>query len=178
MQQPRIERRAEIAANRFFTYAVETLDVPSGPYDYHQIECRYDAVLVVPVLPDGRLVIERVYRHPYRTWLLEFPAGGIEPGEDALAAGARELAEETGYACASVEALTSFEAMPGMMRMRMHVVLANGLRPGAQLRRETLELMDVIEMTENEAWAAARAQPASSFLSIGLMAYACRGRLA
>lgn len=104
--------------------------------------------------PDGCRVRERVYRHPYRAWLLEFPAGGIEPGEDAITAGAHELAEETGYVAGRVGPLATYEAMPGMMRMR--VVLACDLAPGAELSRETLELMDV-EMCEDEAWAAARA---------------------
>jgi len=55
------------------------------------------AVLIVPVLPDGRLVVERQYRYPLRQVFIEFPAGKLDPGETALATGQRELREETGY---------------------------------------------------------------------------------
>ncbi len=55
------------------------------------------AVMVVPLLDDGRLVMERQYRYPMARVLLEFPAGKIDPGESPFACALRELAEETGY---------------------------------------------------------------------------------
>lgn len=55
------------------------------------------AVLILPVLPDGRLLVERQYRHPLRQVFIEFPAGKLDPGETPLATGQRELREETGY---------------------------------------------------------------------------------
>jgi ADP-ribose pyrophosphatase len=53
--------------------------------------------MVVPILDDGRLVIERQYRHPLQRVMLEFPAGKIDAGEPGIACAVRELAEETGY---------------------------------------------------------------------------------
>lgn len=55
------------------------------------------AVLVVPLLDDGRLVVERQYRYPLARVMIEFPAGKIDPGESTLICAVRELAEETGY---------------------------------------------------------------------------------
>jgi ADP-ribose pyrophosphatase len=55
------------------------------------------AVMVIALLDDGRLVMERQWRHPVGRVMLEFPAGKLEPGEAPLACGMRELAEETGY---------------------------------------------------------------------------------
>ena len=55
------------------------------------------AVLVLPVLPDGRLVTVRQYRYPLRQVFIEFPAGKLDPGESALTTAVRELQEEAGY---------------------------------------------------------------------------------
>jgi ADP-ribose pyrophosphatase len=55
------------------------------------------AVMAVPIADDGRLVMERQFRHPIGRVMLEFPAGKIDPGESTLACIVRELAEETGY---------------------------------------------------------------------------------
>jgi len=55
------------------------------------------AVLIVPVLPDGALVVERQYRYPMNRAFVEFPAGKLDAGESPLATAQRELREETGY---------------------------------------------------------------------------------
>src|SRR5688500_8818332 len=74
---------------------------PRRPADGHEVTREYivhpGAVVVVPLLPDGRLVMERQYRYPLGRVLLEFPAGKIDPGEAPFATAVRELIEETGY---------------------------------------------------------------------------------
>jgi ADP-ribose pyrophosphatase len=55
------------------------------------------AVAVVPLLDDGRILLERQYRHPTRQVMIEIPAGKLDAGEGALVCGQRELLEETGY---------------------------------------------------------------------------------
>jgi ADP-ribose pyrophosphatase len=172
MRIPEIRARREVSRNRFLSYVEEDLlDRTGKPYTYYQVESRWDAVVVVPVLDDGRLVLERIYRHPYRAFLLEFPAGGIEPGEDPISCAKRELAEETGYRATRAAPLGVFEAMPGLLRMRLHFVLALGLEPGAERRLEAMEILEVEHFTREQAWAEAEKQPASSFLTIGLLYY-------
>ncbi len=167
---PAIHARREISRNRILSYIEEDLSDRHGkPYTYYQVEARFDAVVIVPLLPDGRLVLERIYRHPYRTWLLEFPAGGIEPGEEPLAAAARELGEETGYRAGKLTRLGSMEAMPGLLRMRLTYVLAEDLQPGAQLALEAMEMLEVVEATQEQAWAHADEPLVSSFLTTGLL---------
>lgn len=171
MDLPAIHARREISRNRFLAYVEEDLTDRHGkPYTYYQVEARFDAVVVVPVLADGRLVLERIYRHPYRSWLLEFPAGGIEPGEDPLAAAKRELGEETGYSAGRLTQLGTMEAMPGLLRMRLTYVLAEELTPGATRALEAMEMLQVEELTVDQAWAAATGEAlASSFLTTGLL---------
>jgi 8-oxo-dGTP pyrophosphatase MutT (NUDIX family) len=175
MHIPPILARRVVSENRFLRYVEEDLPDRHGqPYTYFQVESHFDAVVVVPLLPDGRLLVERIYRHPYRRWFLEFPAGGIEPGEDPLVAAARELGEETGHVAAGLEPLCTMEAMPGLLRMRLHYVLARDCAPGATVRLEALEMLQVEAMTRAAAQAAADAGDASSFLVTGLLCLSSR----
>ncbi|MCK6489028.1 MAG: NUDIX hydrolase [Planctomycetes bacterium] len=174
---PPILARRVVSENRFLRYVEEDLHDRHGrPYTYYQVESKWDAVLAVPVLPDGRLVVERIYRHPYRRWFREFPAGGIEPNEDPRAAAGRELLEETGWRANKLTLLGTQHAMPGLLKMRLHVVLAEDLVPGGVERKlEEMEMIEVEELTEAEAWAATEDGDASSFLSLGLL-YLARWR--
>lgn len=167
---PPILARREVSSNRFMTFVEEDIRDPAGrSYTYYLLESKWDAVLIVPVQADGRLVLERIYRHPYRRYFLEFPAGGIDRGEQPLAAAARELEEETGYRASSLRMIGVYEALPGMLRARVHVVLAEGLTQTGTRQHESMELIEVVEMTEAEAWSEAEREPGSSFLSIGLL---------
>jgi 8-oxo-dGTP pyrophosphatase MutT (NUDIX family) len=169
MTIPPVTARRETVRNRYFVGVEEDLHTDTGSYTYNFIECNYDAVIVVPVLPDGRLVVERIYRHPYHAYVHEFPAGGINHGEDPVAAAGRELTEETGFQAGKLELLGSFEVMPGLMTMRLSVVLATDLVQTGTRALEALELLEVHHLTEAEAWAIAETQPASSFLTHGLL---------
>ena len=55
------------------------------------------AVMIVPLLADGRVVLERQFRYPLKQTAIEFPAGKIDVGESPLQCAGRELLEETGY---------------------------------------------------------------------------------
>ena len=71
----------------------------------------------------------RQYRHAIRRYLLEFPAGGLEPGEEPLAAAQRELREEAGLEAARWTSLGHFFSSPGFANEILHVFLAEDLRP-------------------------------------------------
>jgi ADP-ribose pyrophosphatase len=86
------------------------------------------AVMVVPLLDNGDLVLERQYRHPLGRSFIEFPAGKIDPGEDPLACAQRELREETGYVAADWHYLGGFHNAIGYCDEKIEVYLARGLR--------------------------------------------------
>ena len=75
----------------------DTVRLPDGSSAVREYIRHPGAVMVIPLLDDGRVVLERQYRYPLQRALLEFPAGKIDPGEDHFACARRELREETGY---------------------------------------------------------------------------------
>lgn len=71
--------------------------LPNGREAPREYVVHPGAVMIVAILPDGRLVMERQYRYPVRQTMIEFPAGKLDAGEGGLACAQRELLEETGY---------------------------------------------------------------------------------
>ena len=74
-----------------------TVALPNGTHATREYIVHPGAVMVVPMLDDGRLVMERQYRYPMQRVMLEVPAGKIDSGEPPFTCAVRELSEETGY---------------------------------------------------------------------------------
>lgn len=100
-------------------------------HDYYVIELA-DAVNVIAVTTDDELILVRQFRAGSRHDSLETPGGLLDPGEDALAAGARELLEETGYAGDPPELLGSVWSNPSILTSRTTIVLIRNARRVAQ----------------------------------------------
>ncbi|MFN4264242.1 MAG: NUDIX domain-containing protein [Aquabacterium sp.] len=75
----------------------DVVALPDGKQAGREYVIHPGAVMVIGLLPDGRLVMERQYRYPVRQTMIEFPAGKLDPGEGGMACAQRELLEETGY---------------------------------------------------------------------------------
>ncbi len=103
---------------------------PDGAQHVREVVRHPGAVVVLPLLPDGRICLLRNYRVAVRETLVELPAGTLEPDEDPAETARRELAEETGYRAGRIEHLLNFWMSPGILDERMHLYLAEDLRPG------------------------------------------------
>lgn len=113
------------------------------------------AVLIVPVLDDGRLVFERQFRYPLGRAFIELPAGKIDPNEDPLQTGQRELQEETGYTASDWRYLTTLHPCIGYSDERILIYLATGLQDGCH-QRDLDESLEVFTLTLAEAMEAMR----------------------
>ena len=87
----------ELLRGHFLHAMRDTVRLPDGKQAFREYVIHPGAVMVVAELPDGRLVLERQFRYPVQSVMVEFPAGKLDPGEDSLACAQRELLEETGY---------------------------------------------------------------------------------
>ena len=90
----------QVYLGRFLDVRRDQVRLPDGTTAQREYIVHPGAVMVVPLLDDGRLVIERQWRYPLARVMTEFPAGKIDAGEPPLQCGIRELAEETGYRAA------------------------------------------------------------------------------
>jgi len=99
------------------------------------------AVVILPILDDGRLVMVRVFRHTLDRELLELPAGTLDQaGESPQAAAERELEEETGFQAGRIEGLCEFYPSPGVMTELIRAFVATDLRKTAQRLEETEQI--------------------------------------
>lgn len=122
---------------RKFDYAELVVTHPGGRSHTRTLVRHPGAVVIVPRLDDGRLVLIRVYRAAIDAFAWECCAGTLDPGEDPHACAARELVEETGYRPAHLRPLPTFFTSPGLSDERMHPFFATGLAPvGQQLEED------------------------------------------
>ncbi len=105
----------------------DTVRLPDGTTALREFVVHPGAALVVPVLPDGKLVVVRQFRYPVGEVFLEFPAGKIDPGETALGTARRELAEEAGYTAATFAPLGRVHSVVGYSDEAIDFFIAGGL---------------------------------------------------
>lgn len=99
----------------------------SGSPRLREVVIHPGSVLIVPELADGRIVLIQNYRIAVNEPLWELPAGTLESGEPPIECARRELLEETGYRCGSIEPLLDFYTFPGIGNERMYAFLAKDL---------------------------------------------------
>ncbi len=94
-EEPR--SRTELLRGHFLHVVRDTVGLPGGGEATREYVLHPGAAMVIGLLDDGRVVMERQYRHPMGQVMLEFPAGKRDPGEASWDCARRELQEETGY---------------------------------------------------------------------------------
>jgi ADP-ribose pyrophosphatase len=117
-----------------------------------------DGVAVIAIDDSGNVFLVSQFRKPVGKELLEIPAGGIEPGEDPVAAVKREMREETGYLPHRVERLGGFYSSPGYCTEYLHLYLAADLAPSPLQAEDTgniklarVSLAEIISLIDSGA---------------------------
>lgn len=115
----------------------------SGKQRLREIVVHPGAVLILPLLSDGRVVMIKNFRVSVNKYLWELPAGTLEIGEPPLECAKRELIEETGYEGGEFIFLTDYFTSPGMCNERMYTYVAKNLT----LKQQQLEDGEYIEVS-------------------------------
>jgi ADP-ribose pyrophosphatase len=126
----------------FLRLFVDRVATPDGHEATREYLRHPGAVMMIPVLDDGRVVLERQFRYPLARSFVEFPAGKVDPHESLLACAQRELLEETGYVAARWTHVGGFHNAIAYCDEKIEVFVAEGLT----MRAQRLDAGEVLEV--------------------------------
>jgi ADP-ribose pyrophosphatase len=134
---------------KFLKVERDRIRLPDGSETHREFIRHPGAVVILPLLPDGRVLLERQFRYPNDQVFIEFPAGKIDPGEDHLACAKRELAEETGYTAADWQFVCTIHNAIAYSDEHLELFLARNLIPG-EARLDEGEFLETFTATVPE----------------------------
>jgi 8-oxo-dGTP pyrophosphatase MutT (NUDIX family) len=139
-----VQSHRQIIDTPFLKVRSEQVKLPDGTLleDYYIIENK-GWVGIVPITPDGRFLLNNQYKHGIGLEVLEFPAGGIDEGEDDPELTAhRELMEETGYSTTRMELLAEMLANPSGAQTRIWWYMAYDVRKTGEQKIDPTEVIE------------------------------------
>jgi ADP-ribose pyrophosphatase len=114
----------------FLKVQKDTVRLPDGKPTTREYIRHPGAVVILPLLDDGTVLLERQFRYPLNRVFIEFPAGKIDPGEDPLVCAKRELQEETGYTASDWKFVCTIHNAIAYADEHLDIYLASGLKAG------------------------------------------------
>jgi ADP-ribose pyrophosphatase len=130
----------------FLKVTRDRIRLPDGSETVRELIRHPGAVVILPLLPDGRVLLERQFRYPNDRVFIEFPAGKIDPGEDALATAKRELEEETGYTATEWDFVCTIHNAIAYSDEHLDIFLARNLTEG-EARLDEGEFLELFSAT-------------------------------
>lgn len=137
----------------FLKVEKDRIRLPDGSESQREFFRHPGAVVILPLLPDGRILLERQFRYPNAQVFIEFPAGKIDPGEDHLECAKRELVEETGYTAGRWRFVCTIHNAIAYSDEHLEIFLAEDMVEGKQqldagefLELFTVTLPELLEM--------------------------------
>ena len=143
----------ELFKGHFLHAFRDTVRLPSGLTATREYVTHPGAVMIIPLLDDGRLLMERQYRYPMQQVMLEFPAGKLDAGEKPQHCAQRELREETGYSATHWAHAGVMHPVISYSTEFIDIWFARGLQPGPRQLDEG-EHLDIWSMGITEFFAA------------------------
>jgi ADP-ribose pyrophosphatase len=135
----------EIFRGRRLWIELKNIRLPTGTEREKVIVHPSGAVAILPLQGD-RCKLLRQYRYAIDQYIIEAPAGTMEPGEEPLATAGRELIEETGFAAASIVPKGFIYTTPGFTDEKIHLFEARDLTPSREYAKDEDEVIEVIDV--------------------------------
>lgn len=127
----KLKKRDVVFKGYVFDIERDEVELPTGKEIERYVVKHPGAVVILPRLGDGSLLLVSQYRYSVDDTLLEFPAGTLEVGEDPLPCAQREIQEEVGHAAKSWQELGIFYPAPGFCSEKQYGFLATDLTPSS-----------------------------------------------
>lgn len=139
----------QVYNGRFLKVEQDQVQAPDGKIYFREYILHPGAAMVIPLLPNGNVVMIHQYRHAVKQVFLEFPAGKRDHGEDTILTAQRELKEETGYEAKEWKFFTTIHPVIGYSNEHIDLYLAKDLTL-AERQLDHGEFIDVVEVTVKE----------------------------
>lgn len=150
-----MDKREKVLSNhvvyrgRILNLRVDNVRVPSGRRAYREVIEHSPAVGILPVTPEGKILLVSQFRYAIGEEILEIPAGIVENDEPFEDAALRELQEEVGYTASELMEIASFYTSPGFSNELLVLYLASGLIP-SKLPEDEDEFIQVVAVDPEE----------------------------
>jgi ADP-ribose pyrophosphatase len=139
----------QVYKGNFLNILRDTIALPNGKQATREYVVHPGAVVIIPLLDDGKVVLERQFRYPIGEVMFEFPAGKLDSGENPQYCGQRELQEETGYSATHWAYAGKTHLAIAYSTEVLHIYFAKGLTLGER-KLDDGESLDVITATPAE----------------------------
>ncbi|WP_036302463.1 NUDIX domain-containing protein [Methylotenera sp. L2L1] len=140
----------DLAKGDFLCVKRDQVRLPNGNVSQREYVTHPGAVVIVPLLSNGNIVLERQFRYPLHKVFIELPAGKIDANESTLHTGQRELLEETGYQAKNWVKLGEQHPCIGYSNEVIHIYLARDLTDGL-CHRDDDEALEVFDLALSDA---------------------------
>lgn len=141
-----IEKFEELFSGSYMNLQRQHLRLPDGREAVREIVHVKNAVAVMPVLPDGNVVLVRQYRPAIKQTLLEIPAGLLDADENEEAAAIRECEEETGYRPKQLDKLIHYAHAEGYSTGWITLFVTAKLEKTGKISLDRSELLEQVHM--------------------------------
>lgn len=152
----KIRQIYELYKGNAFSFVKEAITLPNGRNTEMAMIRHPGSTAIVPLLDGNTVVMTLQYRHAIRDYILEIPAGTLDPGETLMECAQRELEEETGYRAGKMTALSQIHILPAYTDEKIHIYLAEDLTLSEQhldadeiIQVKRYPLSELIQMIEN-----------------------------
>ncbi|MDH4128440.1 MAG: NUDIX hydrolase [Spirochaetota bacterium] len=144
MKKNLIEKQLEsnlLHKGHFFNLYKDKVLLPNERFSYREYITHPKAVVVLPLFPNGKIILIKQYRYPLKKVFIEVPAGKLDSNETIEEAANRELLEETGYSSNKLSFISTFYPCIGYSNEEMNLFLAEDL----SLKEQSLDHDEFVE---------------------------------